>query len=147
MEWIENMKILRNVIAPHLLVMMAVLLSAPAWAATTVTVTNTNDNGAGSLRQAIIDAAPDDTINLPAGLITLTSGELFIDKQEAVPPGTPQKILMISGPGADNLTIRTAGGNSRIFNVASGAVHISGLTVRDGHADFGGGINNEGTLE
>ncbi len=50
----------------------------------TYTVTNTNDSGAGSLRQAIIDANAnpgDDTIIFLNGLgtITLTSGELLIN--------------------------------------------------------------------
>jgi len=113
------MKILRNVIAP-LLVMTAVLLSAPAWAAT---VTNTNDSGAGSLRQAIADAAAGDTISLAPGTITLTTGELVINKD-----------LTISGPGSGKLTIQrsTAGGTPefRIFNVTSstGTITISGLT-------------------
>ena len=47
-------------------VMAAVVLASPAWAAP-YTVINTNDSGAGSLRQAIIDANTDagveDTIN------------------------------------------------------------------------------------
>lgn len=62
--------------------------------AATFTVTNTNDSGAGSLRQAIIDAnntVTDDTItfSVPAGdpnctatnicTIRLTSGELVIN--------------------------------------------------------------------
>ena len=36
--------------------------AAPAFAVT-LTVSNTNDSGAGSLRQAIADAAPGDTID------------------------------------------------------------------------------------
>src|SRR5438876_10492956 len=125
MGWIESMKIKRNVMAP-LWVMMAVLLSAPAWAAP---VTNTNDTGAGSLRNAIAEAAAGDTINLPAGLgtITLTSAELIIDKA-----------LTISGPGSGKLTItRSAAGGTpefRIFNVTSSnaTVTISGVTVNNG---------------
>ncbi|MDX1764619.1 MAG: DUF4347 domain-containing protein, partial [bacterium] len=44
-------------------------------------VTTTTDGGPGSLRQAIIDAASGDTINLPAGTYTLTIPEdgLFPD--------------------------------------------------------------------
>jgi hypothetical protein len=42
-----------------------------------ITVTNINDNGPGSLRQSILDAAPGDTINFSVtGAIRLTSGEL-----------------------------------------------------------------------
>jgi hypothetical protein len=57
----------------------------------TLTVVNTNDDGPGSLRQAIADAAAGDTIDfdLPTpAVIGLTSDELFIDKS-----------LTIAGPG------------------------------------------------
>ena len=36
--------------------------------AATITVTNTNDSGPGSLRQAIINASPGDTINFAQAL-------------------------------------------------------------------------------
>ena len=41
---------------------------ASSCAAATVTVLNTNDNGPGSLRQALVDAAPGDTIDFDASL-------------------------------------------------------------------------------
>src|SRR5262245_3816179 len=56
----------------------------------TFTVVNTNDAGAGSLRQAVLDANADaaaDMIqfNIPAGAtIKLTSGELSITKPVAI---------------------------------------------------------------
>src|SRR5215510_14098323 len=87
--------------------------------AATITVMNTNDNGTGSLRQAIIDANAGDTIDFAVtGTITLTTGELLINKD-----------LIISGPDAASLTIS---GNkaSRVFEVAAGkTVSISGLTI------------------
>src|SRR5579871_6328332 len=50
----------------------------------TLTVTSPLDAGAGTLRQAILDARGGDTIDFSAALrgrtITLTSGELAIDK-------------------------------------------------------------------
>src|SRR5438034_5145183 len=143
------MKILRNVIAP-LLILMVVLLSGTSRAVNTITVTDPGDIGPGTLREAIAGALPGDTINFAAGLgtVTLTSGELVIDKD-----------LTISGPGSGNLTIQrsSAGGTPefRIFNVTSstGTITISGVTVSNGLADgeteslrSGGGINNEGTL-
>src|SRR5213596_3300241 len=157
MESIGNMKILRNIIAP-LLIVMVVLLSATSWAENMITVTNPGDDegpltpfcSSGTLRCAVVKAVPGDTINFAAGLgtVTLTSGELVIDKD-----------LTISGPGSDNLTIQrsSAGGTPefRIFNVTSstGTITISGVTVSNGLADgeteslrSGGGINNEGTL-
>lgn len=108
--------------------------------AATITVTNTNDNGTGSLRQAIIDAASGDVIEFDpgvAGIITLT-GQLTINKN-----------LTINGPGADVLAI--SGNNAyRVILITSGfyTVTISGLTISDGYVDGGsftgegGGINN-----
>ncbi len=102
-----------------------------ARAAATLTVTTTADSGAGSLRQAIIDAVAGDTIAfaLPnPSTITLTGGELVI-----------AKTLTIQGPGATALTI--SGGNvSRVFNITAGTVAIGGLTVTGGAADNGGGL-------
>ena len=88
----------------------------------TLTVTNLNDTGAGSLRQAIADASPGDTIDFAVtGTITLTSGQLTINND-----------LVISGPGSGDLNI--SGNNaSRVFNVTGGQVTISGVTVRDGN--------------
>jgi hypothetical protein len=127
---------MRNATTP-LLVLTAILLSAPAHAAT---VTNKDDNGPGSLRDAIANAAPGETINFAiGGTITLTSGELSIGKH-----------LTISGPGASNLTIQrsTVSGTPdfRIFNVVWGNVIISGLTVSNGRDYVGGGIYSEADL-
>ncbi|MCP4544082.1 MAG: CSLREA domain-containing protein [Chloroflexi bacterium] len=103
-----------------------------------VTVVNTDDSGAGSLRQAISDACAggqiDFSLTLPA-TITLTSGELSIDKN-----------LAIQGPGRDLLTV-SGNDASRVFNIgASGVVTITGLMVRDGSATTGGGIYSSGNL-
>ena len=122
-------------------------LTAPASAApapsATLTVINTNDSGAGSLRQAIIDAIPGDTIDFDTGIfattqtITLTSGELVIDKD-----------LTITGPGADRLAVVGSPlSPDRVFTITCGAtVGISGLTIAHGQAGRGGGILNLGTL-
>ncbi|PAX51985.1 DUF4347 domain-containing protein [Brunnivagina elsteri] len=110
------------------------------------TVTNTNDSGAGSLRQAILDAPDGDTITFTGSVftdsspdtITLTSGELGITKN-----------LTLMGTGANLLTI--SGNNaSRVFNISDGngsadkTVTLAGLTITGGNAsDFdGGGIRN-----
>src|SRR5213078_2031480 len=116
-----------------LLVLTALLLTDSGRAAT---VTTTADDGLGSLREAIANAAPGETIDFSSvSTITLTSGELLIDKD-----------LIISGPGASNLVIQrsTAIGTPdfRIFDVLSGNVIISGLTVSNGRDDVGGGIYN-----
>jgi hypothetical protein len=125
--------------------MAAVVFASPAWAATPYTVINTNDSGAGSLRQAIIDANTTtgvaDTINFNLGsaaTITLTSGELpFI---------TNGAELTIDGGSAD---ITISGDNQhRVFLVDSGAkLTLRNLTVANGAASDGGGILSGGTLE
>lgn len=112
-----------------------------------LTVTTAADSGVGSLRAAITAAntAPDlDTIVFAKAVtsITLTTGELAITED-----------VEIDGPGSKKLTI--SGNNlSRIFNIQSGDVIISGLTVTKGLADLnapdfksvGGAILNQDTL-
>ena len=119
-----------------------VMLSLGVADAAIFTVTNNNDSGAGSLRQAILDAnaaAGPDTITFSVtGTIVLTSGGLGIS--------TPMTIV---GPGAANLTIN-GNANGRIIsifeNVADACatpntdfpVAISGLTLTNGFRLTGG---------
>lgn len=99
-----------------------------------ITVTDNGDSGAGTLRQAIADAAAGEEIQFGiTGTIDLQS-ELAISKN-----------LTITGPGAANLTVDKDGGagNLRIFNITAAIVTISGLTIQGGSlagADNGAGI-------
>src|SRR5215216_4446356 len=121
-------------------VMAAVVLDSPAVAAT-YTVTNNADSGAGSLRQAIIDANTTtgvaDTINFELGssaTITLTTAPL--------PTITDGAALTIDG-GSANITISGAK-QYRVFEVGRDAkLTLSNLTVADGGGSEGGGIYNE----
>lgn len=125
---------------------LLILIGTGAARAAILTVTNTNDSGAGSLRQAIINSASGDTIVFDstafasAQTINLTSGELTIGKN-----------LTISGSGARLLTVQRAAGNPtdfRIFNITSGTVSISGMTISNGSNSGGGGgvLNVGGTV-
>jgi hypothetical protein len=117
----------------------ALCLIALSTQGATITVTNTNDSGAGSLRQAIADANNGDTIHFGVtGTITLTTGELLVDKS-----------ITIRGPAAASLTVD---GNlaSRVFHVSSGVTAaIAGLTITSGTGwadeltNTGGGIYND----
>ncbi|NOT55931.1 MAG: hypothetical protein HOP18_15135 [Deltaproteobacteria bacterium] len=115
--------------------------SAPAWAAT-ITVISTADSGGTcpgatcTLRQAIADAASGDTIDFNVSLPTITlASQLTLNKN-----------LTITGPGANQLAI-SGGGTVRVMAVtADVTVNISGLTIRNGSGDFGGGISNAGTV-
>ncbi|MCH8042402.1 MAG: right-handed parallel beta-helix repeat-containing protein [Planctomycetes bacterium] len=102
------------------------------------TVTNLNDAGAGSLRQAILDAnaaAGSDEIEFNVavvGTINLTSGELAITDS-----------LTINGPGPDVLTI-DANEQSRVFNIDDDTetrldVEINGVTITRGLSTGNGG--------
>ena len=140
-------------------IVSALLLSNTA-AAATRTVTNLDDNGPGSLRRALADAAAGDTIAFSVtGTIVLTGSELEVGTSD----------LKIQGPGAKLLAV-SGNDSHRIFNVLQGArVAISGITLRDGNVtsggaailnggnvsltectisnNRGGGIRNAGTME
>jgi hypothetical protein len=98
-----------------------------AASASAATVGNTNDAGPGSLRQAILDASPGETIAVPAGSYGVGS-ELAIAKS-----------LTISGAGPSSTILTSTGGDFRMIGVSGAGtqVTISGLTVRG--AEFSGG--------
>ena len=129
-----------------LLALAFMLPSQPAHALTYI-VTTLADSGAGSLRQAIIDAnatLDDDTITFSvSGTIGLAS--ILPNLVTAASAGT----LTINGAGA--ITVTRSSGTFRIFIVDAGAnVTLNGLSITNGNAGFGGGggiaIVNGGTL-
>ncbi|MEP7340603.1 MAG: Ig domain-containing protein, partial [Acidobacteriota bacterium] len=124
----------------------------------TLTVNNLGDAG---------DANPGDGICATGGgVCTLRAA---IEEANAIPACTPLTInfsvtgminlatalpalnhpnLTITGPGASSLDVhRNVVTAFRIFTVNSGkTVNISGLTISNGNANDGGGIQNNGTL-
>ncbi|MBX7105228.1 MAG: hypothetical protein K1X57_14190 [Gemmataceae bacterium] len=110
-------------------------------------VLNTNNSGAGSLRQALLDANATggtlDTITFDAGVfsspstITLTTGELAISDS-----------VLITGPGSGKLTINGSS-TGRLFNIGGAGtlnVTVSGMTLTKGSVAAAGGailIDNE----
>jgi hypothetical protein len=116
--------------------------------AATITVQNVNDSGPGSLRQAVLDAhtlhpTERPTIDFSSAVlrktIILTSGEIVMHSQ-----------VIISGPGADRLTI-SGNHSSRIFTIPAEVEYaeIDGLTLSNGFAagqsgGHGGAILNAG---
>jgi hypothetical protein len=127
---------------------LAALTLASGASAATFTVTNTSDSGtlgSGSLRSAIDEAnaaGGPDVIDFANGV----SGT--IDLQTALPDVTSS--LEILGPGAGDLTVRRDPAsvvNFRVFRFNSGAPDtVSELTVANGRAGFGGGINASDAL-
>ena len=113
------------------------------WLPSTFVVTDASDSAAdtGSLRYAINNlatgsSASTNTINfsLPAdSVITLSNGALTIAQG-----------VTINGPGASSLSI--SGNNaSQVFNIESGTVTISGLSIIDGYSQYGGAIYTQAT--
>jgi hypothetical protein len=87
-----------------------------------------------SLRDAIAAAPVGETINFSVtGEINLTLGQLTIGQN-----------LTVTGPGANQLTI-DAGGASRVLEITTGTVSVSGLTLTGGNGDGGGVLNNGDT--
>ena len=121
------------------LVLCALAVCGSRASASTLTVTTTNDGGPASLREALAVAAPGDTIVLDVtGTITLTNGALSVMKN-----------VTIAGPGASLLAI-DAQHASRVFDVGSvwtpATVALSGVTLTNGSAGYGAGIQNLGAL-
>ncbi len=127
--------------------LLAIFFLAPASRAAIFNVTNTNDFGAGSLRQAMLDAnaspAADTILITATGTITLQTELPHIDGS-----------VQLLGLGADRLTVRrssTAAG-FRIFTIleSSALVNISGLEISNGRAnspgEVGGGIRSVADL-
>ncbi len=101
------------------------------------TVTNLLDGGVGSLRDAIAVTPSGGTVDFQPGL----SGVISLSSVLSV-----NKNLTIDGPGAPVIAV-SGGGVSQVFYVAGGkTVEINGLTIREGTAAHGGGIQNFGTL-
>lgn len=111
---------------------------------TLLDVVNPSD-GKTSLREAIVAAAPGDTVAFASSLTAVTPGVITLGGK----PLQIAKNLTIQGPGATRLAI-TAGGHSRVFDVVSGNVTINALTMSKGSAGTGDGgvlINRAGTLK
>jgi predicted outer membrane repeat protein len=114
----------------------------------TLNVTSNADNGAsGSLRWAVTHAKAGDTIDiLTSQTIALTQGELYLNKN-----------LTIEAPTGSLATI-SGNHQSRVFEVAAGAVNLDNLIITGGNGlsvhprnsngwdRNGGGILNETQL-
>lgn len=121
------------------------LLQTPDVYAATWTVNTTSDSSDGScsdgtcsLRDAILVAAPNDSIGLPAGSYLLSSGlgQLSISKS-----------LTIAGQGGTAVdTIIDGGSSIRLFNISAGTTTFSNLTLQNGQpsSGSGGAINATG---
>lgn len=134
----------------HLTLALAALalLSSVADAAP-VPVTNTNDAFAGSLRQAIQDASPGDTIVFQ--IPTTDSRYDAATRVFTIPVKSDQltiaKDLTIDG-GGQKITVQRAdgGGTLRVFNITGGTVTLADLTIDNVAAQIATNVENAGNL-
>jgi hypothetical protein len=116
----------------------------PAHAAT-LTVTTTQDAGAGSLRQAITDAASSATITFASSLSGKTiflASTLTLTKNVTISGSALASQITISGD-----TDKNGSGNVGVFHVNSGiTVTLDSLMIAKGYNSTGGGIDNAGKL-
>lgn len=119
---------------------LAGFIFAPSAIAATFTVTNTNDTGAGSLRQAVLDAnasAGSDTIVFDASFSTPRT--IVLASVITINPADSADLVTITGPGSSLLTI--SGNNAvGIFTVGTGdTASFSGMTLTAGNVASGSG--------
>ncbi|MGB0177995.1 MAG: hypothetical protein ACPF9D_12570 [Owenweeksia sp.] len=106
------------------------LVTCPA---AVIQVSNTNDAGAGSFRQAVLDAASGDTITFSIltnlSTIVLTGGEVAVDKDLYI-DGNGTALTTLSGDNANR--ILNISGNSDV--IVNGVTFINGSTTTNGGA-------------
>ena len=113
---------------------LAIALTATHAQAATFTVANTNDSGAGSLRQAILNA----NAAIGADVIDATGVNGTVNLASALPD-----LSDITLRGSGSTTFVVSGSNAvRPFNIPSATVVMSGLGITGGVADNGGAIQN-----
>lgn len=138
--------------------------------AATFTVTNLNDSGAGSLRQALADAAAAgvDVVTFAAGLnggtIALTSGVVNTSDADGVfvvgtvlPAGLTVRAaagervfanfgkLTLYGLTLSGANIGAGFGGGAIYNAGAATLTLERCTLSGNNAGLGGGLFNDGT--
>lgn len=100
-----------------------------------ITVTNGADYGAGSLRQAILDAYAGDTVTFSSAMtVNLYNGELSIGKSLTIDGD-------LNNDGVADVTI-DAHQTSRVLSVTAGTVKLDGLVLTGGLVSGAGGDFN-----
>ncbi|MDR3705831.1 MAG: choice-of-anchor Q domain-containing protein [Paludibacteraceae bacterium] len=148
-------------------ILIALLLVASSMCAKTITVTSSADSGAGTLRQAVLDANANDSIIFDSSVTSITLSTVI----------RLEKNITITGNKNSTTTITMLAPNSRHFVLSNTGVTttLSNLTLKDGYfytcggsmiiapnnnvilnncffknnksGDFAGAIQNAGTLK
>lgn len=117
---------------PLLLMIMTVISSGMLFSQTTHTVTSAADNGVGSLRQTITDAADGDAIVFDASVTSILVGEplLLGDKTLTIDGGSTLVLDGALNANAETDTFRVV----TIIGVADKVVTLKNLTIQNGYA-------------
>jgi len=145
----KRLNLLPRLAIGHALILVPLLLLL-LWPTSSVlaadwTVNTTSDasdgscnDGSCSLRDAILLAAPNDVIELPAGSYTLSPALGALNVAQS---------LEIVGTGGTAIATLIDGNHStRLFNISGGTTTLRNLTVQNGQpaSGSGGGINATG---
>ncbi len=126
------------------LILLLLLLALPASSLLAEVVVDTAVDGNDgecvldcTIREAVGTAAPGETVVVPAGIYSISAGQIDIDRD-----------LTIVGDGVSHTVIRGSQTPQRLFVIATGAsVEISSLSLSlEPGLSNGGGIRNEGSL-
>ena len=131
------------------LAVCALAVLAPMSAdANTISVSNRDDSGPGSLRQAIAEAKPGDTITFDViGTITLTSGALNIGQDLTIQGPSPYW-LKISGNHASRVFVIKKGGTATLAGITiTRGLAASNDPALSMYVKTGGGILSFGNLK
>lgn len=115
-----------------LFLMMLFLGAGLVFSQTTITVTSNADNGAGSLRQAIADAADGDAIDFDAGVTSILVGEPLMlgDKTLTIDGGSTVVLDGALNGNAETDTFRVV----TIIGATDKTVTLKNLTIQNGYA-------------
>lgn len=116
-----------------LLASLVLALDRDAWAAS-FSVTNGNDSGAGSLRQAILDA---NAAGAGPHTITVDNAVNAINITQNLP-------IIDTSVTVEGNTTTITGNNNRLFFVNSGNVALNNMDITGGRAQGGAGANGSG---
>ncbi|MDM8559357.1 choice-of-anchor Q domain-containing protein, partial [Candidatus Parabeggiatoa sp. HSG14] len=136
MNYLISITQLRVILAMLMAVLLMIVVPNPLVQAATITVTNITDTGAGSLRQAIVDANAGDTITFDSSI----AGQTIITSKPANGNNNINVDLTIDGT-TNNITINGIG--DWIFLVAQDKA----LTFKNITLDMDSGGSNRGNID
>jgi hypothetical protein len=150
-----NRSIQRSITVPFIVLLFCLALAGGLWgephvrAATFIYVRPDGDDViCNGQHDAPVDSAPD------CAFATIDRGVTVVDEGGTVVVATGvyterigiSRDLTLQGAGAES-TLVGGDGTGRVFYVnRNKAATISGVTIRNGHSTYGGGIHNRGTL-